>query len=56
MRSRRVMEVLVIEKTFLEATRYDNGETLSILSDDPKFSEERNLYQRYVMALNFLLE
>lgn len=54
-RSKKVMEALGIEKTFLEATRYDTGELLSIISDNPKLSEERNLYERYVQALNFLL-
>jgi hypothetical protein len=47
--------IIGIEKTFLEATRYDTGELLSIISDNPKLSEERNLYERYVQALNFLL-
>ena len=54
-RSKYLAEFLGYKKTFLEVRRRGSTEVITIAHNDPKVSEEMNLYQRYVMAIDYLL-
>lgn len=47
-------ELTGIKKTFLEVTKVGES-TITIVYDNDKKSEETNLYQRYVLAIDYLL-
>ena len=53
-KNKKLAEILGYKKTFLEV-RKSSGDMITIVHSDPASSEEMNLYQRYVMAIDYLL-
>lgn len=51
---RKFIELTKMKKTFLEVTN-SAGATITVVYDNPNKSEEMNLYQRYVLAIEYLL-
>lgn len=54
-RSRSLMNSLNISKTYLEVSKVGSNQIMTFAHDDEKLSEEMNLYERYVMAVDYLL-
>ncbi len=52
--NKKFAELTGMKKTFLEVTKVGEG-TITIVYDNNKKSEETNLYQRYVLAIDYLL-
>jgi hypothetical protein len=53
-KNKKLAEILGYKKTLLEV-RKSSGDMITIVHSDPASSEEMNLYQRYVMAIDYLL-
>lgn len=54
-KNKHLAEILGYKKTFLEVKKVGQTDVLTIIHNDPTVSEEMNLYQRYVMAIDYLL-
>jgi hypothetical protein len=54
-RNKKLSEILSMKKTFLEVKKRDMSEPITIIAEDPNKSEEMNLYNRYVLAIEYLL-
>ena len=54
-KNKQLAEILGYKKTFLEVKKVGQTDVLTIMHNDPTVSEEMNLYQRYVMAIDYLL-
>lgn len=54
-RNKKMSEILGQKKTYLEVQRIDESEPITIIFDNQKLSEEMNLYKRYEMAIDYLL-
>jgi len=48
-------DFLNLNRTFLEVCKVNSTDIQTITFDDPNNSEETNLYQRYVLAIQYLL-
>jgi len=48
-------DFLNLNRTFLEVCKVNSTDIQTITFDDPNNSEEMNLYQRYVLAIQYLL-
>lgn len=53
--STQLRNLLGIKRTFLEVRKAGSSETKSMVGIDPSLSEDSNLYQRYVQAIDYLL-
>lgn len=51
---KKFAELTKMKKTFLEVTN-SAGDVITVVYDNPNKSEETNLYQRYVLAIEYLL-
>lgn len=54
-KNKQLAEILGYKKTFLEVKKVGQTDVLTIMHNDPEVSEEMNLYQRYVIAIDYLL-
>ena len=54
-KNKQLSELLGYKKTFLEVKKIGQSDVVTIVHNDPAVSEEMNLYQRYVMAIDYLL-
>jgi subtilisin-like proprotein convertase family protein len=54
-RNKKLAEILGYKKTFLEVKKAGSEDVITIIHNDINVSEEMNLYQRYVMAIDYLL-
>lgn len=54
-KNKQLAEILGYKKTFLEVKKVGQTDVLTIIHNDPEVSEEMNLYQRYAMAIDYLL-
>lgn len=54
-KNKQLAEILGYKKTFLEVKKVGQTDVLTIMHNDPAVSEEMNLYQRYIMAIDYLL-
>lgn len=53
--SPELRRILGIKRTFLEVSKANSEEVVSMLGVDPSLSEDSNLYLRYVQAIEYLL-
>lgn len=54
-KNKQLAEILGYKKTFLEVKKNGSTDVITIAHIDTKSSEEMNLYQRYAMAIDYLL-
>ena len=54
-RSRVLMNTLGVSKTYLEVRKDGTNQVVTFAHEDGKLSEEMNLYERYAMAIDYLL-
>lgn len=54
-RSRALMNTLGVSKTYLEVRKKGTDQVITFLQEDGKLSEDMNLYERYTMAVDYLL-
>jgi hypothetical protein len=54
-KNREYAKITKTRKTFLEVTKFGATQSVIIDQDDLKLSEDNNLYNRYVIAVNLLL-
>lgn len=54
-KNKKLAEILGYKKTFLEVKKAGSEDIITIIHNDSNVSEEMNLYQRYVMAIDYLL-
>lgn len=55
MKNREYARITKTRKTFLEVTKFGATQSIIINQDDLKLSEDNNLYNRYVLAVNLLV-
>ena len=55
LKNREYARITKTRKTFLEVTKVGSAHSVIIDQDDLKLSEDNNLYNRYVIAINLLL-
>lgn len=54
-RNRALMNTLGVSKTYLEVRKKGTNQIITFTYEDGKLSEEMNLYERYVMAIDYLI-
>jgi hypothetical protein len=54
-RSRALMNTLGVSKTYLEVRKNGTDQVITFVHEDGKLSEDMNLYERYTMAVDYLL-
>lgn len=54
-RSRVLINTLSVSKTYLEVRKKGTDQVITFVHEDGKLSEDMNLYERYIMAVDYLL-